>query len=206
MLQLKRPYKAISLDVCKLCMEHGESIDQFFLHCPLALKLWYKLFGLTKMDWTLPKSIYDMMTISLKDWEALREAQHYGNCLSCFDFGLCGKKKVLGFFRTRQGLQRFFEIPFISLLLFRPLTLQLLRAFPLMWFNLIGYRYIVPRVWVSKERLLFVFTIWFMLYHRCLGLFSTLEVPLFSFYLWEDSSPFYCNLKSYFNILHCYFS
>ena len=140
MLQLKRPYKAISLDVCKLCMEHGESVDHFFLHCPLALKLWYKLFRLTKMDWTLPKSIYDMITISLKDWEALREAQHYGNCLSCFDFGLCGKKKVLGFFRTRQGLQRFFEIPFISLLLFGPLTLQLLRAFPLMWFNLIGYR------------------------------------------------------------------
>ena len=32
-LQL-RPYKAFSLDICKLCMEHGESVDHFFLYCP----------------------------------------------------------------------------------------------------------------------------------------------------------------------------
>ena len=66
---------------------------------------------------------------------------------------------MLGFFRTKQGLQRFFGMPFISLLSFRPLAPQLLKAFPLMWFNLIGYQYVVPRVWVSKERLLFVFII-----------------------------------------------
>ena len=96
------------------------------------------------------------------------------NCLSYL-------KEMLGFFRTRQGLQKFFGIPFTFLLLFRPLTLQLLRAFPLMWFNLIHYQCIVLRVWVSKERLLFVFTIWFKVYHKCLGLLSTLEVLFVQF-------------------------
>ena len=30
MLELRRSYKALSLDVCMLCMEHGESVDHLF--------------------------------------------------------------------------------------------------------------------------------------------------------------------------------
>ena len=80
-------------------------------------------------------------------------------------------KEMLGFFRTKQGLQRFFWMPFISLLSFRPLAPQLLKAFPLMWFNLIGCQCVSPKKWAIKERLFCVFSIWYI------GLLSILEVP-----------------------------
>ena len=39
LLQLRRPYKALSPDICKLCMNHGESTDHLFLHCSLTMGL-----------------------------------------------------------------------------------------------------------------------------------------------------------------------
>ena len=45
-------------------MGSGELINHFFLHCSLTLGFWHKLFSLVKMDWILPMSICDMMTIS----------------------------------------------------------------------------------------------------------------------------------------------
>ncbi|KAJ9703126.1 hypothetical protein PVL29_004763 [Vitis rotundifolia] len=50
MLQVRRPYKALSPDICILCMKHGESADHLFLHCSLTIGLWHKLFQLAKMD------------------------------------------------------------------------------------------------------------------------------------------------------------
>ena len=44
MLQLKRPYKALSPDICILCRKHGESADHLFLCCSLTIGLWHKLF------------------------------------------------------------------------------------------------------------------------------------------------------------------
>ncbi|RVW63564.1 Transposon TX1 uncharacterized 149 kDa protein [Vitis vinifera] len=49
LLQLRRPHKAISPDICKLCMEQGESTDHLFLHCSVTLGLWHRLFQLAKM-------------------------------------------------------------------------------------------------------------------------------------------------------------
>ncbi|RVW59655.1 putative ribonuclease H protein [Vitis vinifera] len=50
LLQLRRPHKALSPDICKLCMEQGESADHLFLHCSVTLGLWHRLFQLAKMD------------------------------------------------------------------------------------------------------------------------------------------------------------
>ena len=66
LLQLRRPYKALSPDICKLCMKHGESTFHLFLHCSLTMGLWHRLFQLAKMDWVIPKSISDMMSINFK--------------------------------------------------------------------------------------------------------------------------------------------
>ncbi|WJZ91178.1 hypothetical protein VitviT2T_010276 [Vitis vinifera] len=66
MLQVRRPYKALSPDICILCMKHGESTDHLFLHCSLTIGLWHRLFQLAKMDWVPPRSIYDMMFIKFK--------------------------------------------------------------------------------------------------------------------------------------------
>ena len=62
MLQLRRPYKALSPDICMLCMKQGETVDHLFLHCPLTMGLWYRLFQLTKIDWVPPRSICDMLS------------------------------------------------------------------------------------------------------------------------------------------------
>ena len=45
LLQLRRPHKALSPDICKLCMRHGESTNHLFLHCSLTLGLWHRLFS-----------------------------------------------------------------------------------------------------------------------------------------------------------------
>ena len=47
-------------------MGSGESVDHLFLHCLITLGLWYKLFSLVRMDWVPPRSICDMMIISLR--------------------------------------------------------------------------------------------------------------------------------------------
>ena len=39
LLQLRRPHKALSSDICKLCMKQGESADHLFLHCSVSLGL-----------------------------------------------------------------------------------------------------------------------------------------------------------------------
>ncbi|RVX04458.1 hypothetical protein CK203_018529 [Vitis vinifera] len=57
MLQVRRPYKALSPDICILCMKHGESADHLFLHCSLTIGLWHGLFQLAKMDW-VPRGAY----------------------------------------------------------------------------------------------------------------------------------------------------
>ena len=63
---MRRFYKALCPDVCLLYMDSGETVDHFFLHCPLALGLWYRLFRLANLDWVPLRNIYDMMTISYK--------------------------------------------------------------------------------------------------------------------------------------------
>ena len=66
MLRLRRSYKTLNSDICMLCMERGESIDHFFLHCSLTFGLWHELFRLTKLDWVPPRSTCGMMTIAYK--------------------------------------------------------------------------------------------------------------------------------------------
>ena len=64
LLQLRRPYKALSPDICKLCMRHEESTDHLFLHCSSTMELWHRLFQLAKTDWVPPRSISDMLSIN----------------------------------------------------------------------------------------------------------------------------------------------
>ena len=66
MLQLRRSYKTLSLDVCMLCMERGELVDHLFVHHSLTIGLWHKLFRFAKLDRVPPMSIYDMVTIAFK--------------------------------------------------------------------------------------------------------------------------------------------
>ena len=66
MLPSRRLYKAFGLDVCVLCMEHGELVDHLYLHCSLTMGLWHKLFRLAKLDWIPPRSFCDTMTMTYR--------------------------------------------------------------------------------------------------------------------------------------------
>ena len=51
---------------------------------------------------------------------------------------------MLGYLRTKLGIQRIFGTPFISLLSFGLFVLRVLRTSPLTCYNLIGYQCVVP--------------------------------------------------------------
>ena len=70
LLQLKRPHKALSPDICKLCMKHGETVDHLFLHCSLTMGLWHRLFQLAKTDWVPPRSISDMLSTNFNGFRS----------------------------------------------------------------------------------------------------------------------------------------
>ncbi|RVW37832.1 hypothetical protein CK203_087876 [Vitis vinifera] len=54
-MELKSPFKG-----------NGESIDHLFLHCPVTIGLWHRLFNLVGVIWVPPRSIEDMLVISFK--------------------------------------------------------------------------------------------------------------------------------------------
>ncbi|RVX03454.1 hypothetical protein CK203_027962 [Vitis vinifera] len=65
-LQLRRPYKSLCPQWCILCKGSGGSIDHLFLHCPVTIGLWHKLFNLAGLVWVPPRSVEDMMVITFK--------------------------------------------------------------------------------------------------------------------------------------------
>ncbi|RVW14640.1 Transposon TX1 uncharacterized 149 kDa protein [Vitis vinifera] len=78
LLQLRRPHKALSPNICKLCMKHGETVDHLFLHCSLTKGLWHRLFQLAKMDWVSPRSISDMFFTNFNGFGSSKRGLCYG--------------------------------------------------------------------------------------------------------------------------------
>ncbi|RVW41560.1 putative ribonuclease H protein [Vitis vinifera] len=73
-LQLRRPYKALCPQWCILCKGNGESIDHLFLHCPVTIGLWHRMFNLVGLVWIPLRSLEDMLVITFKG---------LGNSLRC---------------------------------------------------------------------------------------------------------------------------
>ena len=93
-LQLRRVYKSLSSYWCILYMGSGDLINHLFLHCLLTLGLWHKIFSLAKMDWVLPRSICDMMTISFIGLGSfLRSKTPLANCLPYYALDCVPKKR-----------------------------------------------------------------------------------------------------------------
>ena len=126
MLQLRKPFKALSPDWYILCWRSRETIDHLFLHFPITLGLWHKIFSQAGMDWVQPSSISDMLVISFKCFgnsitgKTFWRIASLSLSLSC---GLCGEREMLGFFRTFGRRQRCCGINFIFMFLFG-LTVQ----------------------------------------------------------------------------------
>ena len=65
-LQLRRPYKSLCPQWCILCKGNGEPIDHLFLHCPVTIGLWNKLFKLARLDWVPPRVLRTCWLLLLK--------------------------------------------------------------------------------------------------------------------------------------------
>ena len=65
-LQARRPYKSLSPHWCILCKGSRESVDYLFLHCPITLGQWHKLFIATNLECVPPRSIGDIFIISFE--------------------------------------------------------------------------------------------------------------------------------------------
>ena len=49
-----------------MCMVSGETVDHLYLHCPMTLAFWHRLFSLVRLNWVPSRSISDTMTISFR--------------------------------------------------------------------------------------------------------------------------------------------
>ena len=124
--------------LCKLCMEQGESADHLFLHCSVTLGLWHKLFQLAKMDWVPPKSISNMMFINYKGFgKSKRGVILWQNACIALIWVVWPEINAR-IFEDKARNSENLGIPFISLRPFGLFVQRVLRASPLMYYNLIG--------------------------------------------------------------------
>ena len=78
-------------------------IDNLFLHYPITLGLWHRIFTQVGMKWVPLDNICDMVVISLKHFGMLLEVGLFGGLRVSLCCGLCGERGMQGFFRTLGG-------------------------------------------------------------------------------------------------------
>ena len=162
-------------------MERDKSIDHLFLHCPLTLRLWHRVFKLAHLDWVPPRGICDMMIISYKELgrSIIGQVLWETTCLALM--WIVGRE-TLGVFRTKQELQRLFRISSISLASFEPLVPQLSRIYPLNvirlgWMSVCGSKGVLAKL-ARSDWYLYI-PIWVVAPYNCIDLLSTSEVHTF---------------------------
>ena len=57
LLQIRRPNKALSPNVCVMCFQSAETNSHLFLHCEVARFVWDKLFGIFGEYWVCPADL-----------------------------------------------------------------------------------------------------------------------------------------------------
>lgn len=83
-LHVRKSHKVLSPKRCTMHMMSDMMIDHLFLHYLMTIVLWHRLFNMVKLDWVLPKSISNMMTISFKGLESISRGKTLWkiNCLT----------------------------------------------------------------------------------------------------------------------------
>lgn len=64
LLQIIRPHKALSPNVCALCFKDEETYSHLFLHCSVARKMWLRLMAFSGECWVAPKGMDELLRIS----------------------------------------------------------------------------------------------------------------------------------------------
>lgn len=70
-----------------------------FLHCPVALSLWHRLFVLRNVMWLAPKGSAHMLLIDFRVWEDRRRPKCFGFVPSLQLLGFVVGKKCTNFQR-----------------------------------------------------------------------------------------------------------
>ena len=131
LLQLRRPYKALSPDIYKLCIKHGESADHLFVYCSLTLGLQHILFQIAKMDLVPLRSISYMMTIDYKGFGKFKRCRVLWQTACIALIWVVWRERNARIFEDKVRISEVLWDT-IHLLLFGLFTPRFLRAFPLM--------------------------------------------------------------------------
>ena len=62
LIQRRRPNCYLSPSWCILCKRNEENADHLFVHCPVALKLWYYLFKEAGVSWVIPEGCFSLLS------------------------------------------------------------------------------------------------------------------------------------------------
>ncbi|RVW25634.1 putative ribonuclease H protein [Vitis vinifera] len=138
LLQLRRPYKALSPDICKLCMKHGETVDHLFLHCSLTIGLWHRLFQSAKMDWVSPRSISDMLASNFNGFGFSKRGIVLWQNACIALMWVVWRERNARIFEDKARNSEYLWDSIVFLPLFGLFVLRFLRGFLLICYNLIG--------------------------------------------------------------------
>lgn len=79
-LQKQRPNCFLNFQWCIVCCKNGESVDHLFLHCPIALNLWHRLFSLGNVMWVVPKGSAHMLLLDFCTFGGSKRAKMLWSC------------------------------------------------------------------------------------------------------------------------------
>lgn len=85
-LQKRRPNRSLNSQWCIMCRKNEESVDHLFLHCPIALFLWHKLFLLGNVMWVAPQRSAHMLEVDFRVLGGSKRAKLLWSCAAFATF------------------------------------------------------------------------------------------------------------------------
>lgn len=75
---------AKNLSISRLCLMSGSMRNgHLFLHCPLALNLWFKIFGDAGMDWVIMNFCVSLSIEFHRELVKGRKLMSFGGTINC---------------------------------------------------------------------------------------------------------------------------
>ncbi|KAK9927793.1 hypothetical protein M0R45_024959 [Rubus argutus] len=102
-VQRKRPGSCLSPNWCIMCKKEQETIDHVFLHCPVALSLWMKLFREVNISWIIPKQCFSLLCEKHKILRGGRKAKAVWGCLVLAVFWVIWLERNQRIFEDKVG-------------------------------------------------------------------------------------------------------
>ena len=200
MLQLRRPFKALSPDWYTLCRRSGETVDYLFLYHSITLGLWHKIFSQTAMVWVQPGSICNVMHISFKCFGNFTRDDTLWKSSGLTLLWIVWRQRNDRIFEdTWKMTEMMWDLLHFHVSFWAYCT-NVLKSFPLSVMQLYWLSVCTPQGWVylvkslvELQELLYLYSLfWFLLYSpTCIVKFSLGLLIRFVFH-GEDFSSFSC--------------